>query len=460
MKFTNSKTRILEDFTAKYPINSDKIIGMYVCGPTVYDEIHIGNARPLVIFDLLFRLLSHLYGKNRVIYVRNITDVDDKINNRAHELGINISELTESTTINYHIQCQKLNCLPPNFEPKATAHIPQMLAIIAKLIANGHAYQASGHVLFDTTTMADYGIFANRSQEDIIHGARVEVAPYKKNPADFILWKPAESEEAVGWDSDYGYGRPGWHLECSAMAHEYLGANFAIHGGGQDLLFPHHQNEIAQSCCAFKGSEFADFWLHNGFVMVDGEKMSKSLGNFCTVKQLTDEWGGQVIRYYLLSAQYRGPLDFQRNRLAEIYDIINRLNFCLASHAKSFELRNSAILLGKDKIIQACAQDLNTANALTALNELWQEFNNHKNAENYNALWGAVQILGLENNEFIHDAQINQFIHNQLQLRTAAKLAKNFQSADEIRDKLTNLGVLIADSMSGTDFMISKPIIF
>ncbi len=437
-------------------------VGMYVCGPTVYDEIHIGNARPLVVFDVLYRYLqfqSHLGAMGPVKFVRNITDVDDKINNRARELGITIQELTQKTTKLYHIQCHKLHCLPPDVEPKATEHIPQMIDLIQQLLNNGHAYSEQGHVLFDTASWGEYGKFANRSMEDLIHGARVEVAPYKKNPTDFVLWKPAEFGESVGWDSPFGYGRPGWHLECSAMAHQYLGANFAIHGGGMDLIFPHHQNELAQSCCAFDHCQFADIWLHNGFVMVDGEKMSKSLGNFCTVKELTDEWGGQVIRYFLLSTHYRSPLDFQRARLPEIYDIVNRLNLALhqlGEQFAGFAGRDEHILTGKHAVAQTLENDLNTHESLMVINTLWQALNANKTPEQYWQLRGACSILGLDLNPFYD--QYKQTIQELLNQRTQAKADKNYALADEIRQKLTQNGVLITDTRNGESaFMVSKP---
>ncbi|HEY1736490.1 MAG TPA: cysteine--tRNA ligase, partial [Methylovirgula sp.] len=263
----------------------DKRVRLYVCGPTVYDYAHIGNARPLIVFDVLFRLLRHIYGAEHVVYVRNITDVDDKINARAAERGISIRELTEETNAIFQKDAAALGCLPPTIQPRATEHIAEMIAMIEKLVANGHAYAADGHVLFSVPSMPDYGKLSHRPLDEMIAGARVEVAPYKKGELDFVLWKPSTPSEP-GWDSPWGRGRPGWHIECSAMSWKYLGETFDIHGGGIDLVFPHHENELAQSCCAFGRDVMANIWMHNGFLQVEGEKMSKSLGNFITIHEL------------------------------------------------------------------------------------------------------------------------------------------------------------------------------
>ncbi|HSV28377.1 MAG TPA: cysteine--tRNA ligase, partial [Candidatus Omnitrophota bacterium] len=295
----NTLTRKKEAFE---PIRPDHV-GMYVCGPTVYDRAHIGNARPVIVFDVLYRLLTKLYPA--VTYVRNITDVDDKINARAKDSGEPIDAITARTTKMFHEDIAELNALPPTIEPRATAHIGQMIAMIEALIAKGHAYEAEGHVLFSVPSMSDYGALSRRSMDEMIAGARVEVAPYKKNAADFVLWKPSSSD-LPGWDSPWGRGRPGWHIECSAMSGQYLGQTFDIHGGGQDLVFPHHENEIAQSQCA-NGAPFARYWLHNGYLMVEGEKMSKSLGNFFTVRELLEQAPGEAIRLAMLSTHYHQP---------------------------------------------------------------------------------------------------------------------------------------------------------
>jgi cysteinyl-tRNA synthetase len=298
------------------PLDRDRV-RMYVCGPTVYDLAHIGNARPIVVFDVLYRLLRRHYGEGHVTYARNITDVDDKINTAAQARGVSIGEVTEETTRAFHDDVAQLGALEPDVEPRATEHIPEMIRLVERLVAKGHAYQADGHVLFHVPSMADYGRLSRRNRDDQIAGARVEVAPYKKDPADFVLWKPSPPE-LPGWDSPWGRGRPGWHLECSAMSEKHLGAPFDIHGGGQDLIFPHHENEIAQSVCAHPDRGFANFWVHNGYVQVEGQKMSKSLGNVFTVRELLAEGHpGEAIRLALLSAHYRQPLDFTKARLAE-----------------------------------------------------------------------------------------------------------------------------------------------
>ncbi len=302
----NTRTRTKEAFVPIDPAN----VRMYVCGPTVYDRAHIGNARPVVVFDTLFRLLRHTYGESHVTYVRNITDVEDKINARAAESGRSIKDITDETTRWYHEDMAAIGALPPTSEPRATAYIAEMVAMIAALIARGHAYAAEGHVLFAVASYPDYGKFSNRSLDEMQAGARVEVAPYKRDPMDFVLWKPSP-EGTPGWDSPWGRGRPGWHIECSAMSEALLGTSFDIHGGGIDLMFPHHENEIAQSVCAHPGSTFANVWMHNGFLNVEGEKMSKSLGNFFTVRDLLDRGiRGEVIRFVLLSTHYRQPMDW------------------------------------------------------------------------------------------------------------------------------------------------------
>ena len=310
LRLHNSLTRQKERFVPLDPAH----VRMYVCGPTVYDLAHIGNARPVVVFDVLARLLRLLYP--RVTYVRNVTDVDDKINARAHESGEPIGAITARTTADYHADMAALGAMPPDIEPRATAHIADMIAIIERLIASGHAYVADGHVLFAVGSFAAYGRLSGRSPDELLAGARIDVAPYKRDAGDFVLWKPS-SADLPGWDSPWGRGRPGWHIECSAMSWRYLGESFDIHGGGTDLIFPHHENEIAQSVCAFPGSRFARVWLHNGMLLVNGEKMSKSLGNFRTVRDVLARAPAEAARLLLLRAHYRAALDFSDQALAE-----------------------------------------------------------------------------------------------------------------------------------------------
>jgi cysteinyl-tRNA synthetase len=305
LKLYNTASRTKEVFKPLEPKN----VRLYVCGPTVYDFAHIGNARPVVVFDVLFRLLRHIYGADCVRYVRNITDVDDKINARAAERGVDIRTLTEETYANFKADVAALGCLPPSVEPRATEHIAPMIAMIRTLIETGHAYAAEGHVLYDVSSKPDYGKLARRSLDEMIAGARVDVAPYKKSPMDFVLWKPS-SPELPGWDSPWGRGRPGWHIECSAMSAQHLGESFDIHGGGIDLVFPHHENEIAQSEGAHGGKPLAKIWMHNGFLQVEGEKMSKSLGNFVTIRDARENMPGAVLRLQMLMTHYRQPIDW------------------------------------------------------------------------------------------------------------------------------------------------------
>jgi len=315
LKLYDTLTREKRDFVPLDPAR----VRMYVCGPTVYDFAHIGNARPVIVFDVLFRLLRHLYGEQHVKYVRNITDVDDKINTRAAERGVPIRELTEETYANFKQDVAALGCLPPSVEPRATEHIAEMRTLIERLVASGNAYVAEDHALFSVPSMPDYGRLARRSLDEMMAGARVDVAPYKRDPMDFVLWKPSKPGEP-GWDSPSGIktpGRPGWHIECSAMSWKHLGETFDIHGGGIDLVFPHHENEIAQSRCAFHSNLMANYWMHNGFLQVEGEKMSKSLGNFFTIREVLAEWPGEVIRLAMLQTQYRQPINWTEAGLTE-----------------------------------------------------------------------------------------------------------------------------------------------
>ncbi|MDE2580198.1 MAG: cysteine--tRNA ligase, partial [Rhodospirillales bacterium] len=354
----NSLTRKRERFV---PLDPEHV-RMYVCGPTVYDLAHLGNARPVVVFDVLARLLRRLYP--RVTYVRNITDVDDKINARAAESGEPIGAITARTIADFHADMAELGALPPDREPRATDHVAEMIALIERLIASGHAYAADGHVLFSVHSFAEYGRLSGRSPRELLAGARVEVAPYKRDPGDFVLWKPS-TPDLPGWDSPWGRGRPGWHIECSAMSWRYLGESFDIHGGGQDLIFPHHENERAQSLCAFPHGGFAHVWMHNGMLLVNGEKMSKSLGNFRTVRDVLAQAPGEAIRLLLLKAHYRAALDFTEAALAEARREMDRFYRALQAAP---DAPPAADVPGT--VLAALCDDLNTPAALAALHAL------------------------------------------------------------------------------------------
>ncbi len=393
LKLYNTLTRGKEAFVPLDPSN----VRMYVCGPTVYDFAHIGNARPIIVFDVLYRLLRHVYGAAHVRYVRNITDVDDKINARAAERGISIRELTEDTNRVFQADVKALRCLEPDVQPRATEHIAQMIAIIERLIASGHAYAADGHVLFDVPSMKDYGRLSRRSLDEMIAGARVDVAPYKRGDMDFVLWKPSKDSEP-GWDSPWGRGRPGWHIECSAMSWKHLGEVFDIHGGGIDLVFPHHENEIAQTRCAFGHDVMANVWMHNGFLQVEGEKMSKSLGNFVTIHELLNtekfggrKWPGQVLRHAMLMTHYRQPVDWTVSRLKEAASEIN--DFAIAvMDSKAAANALSEMKLGippspSQELTEALSDDLNYAEARAALRK-------HFNAANKGDQEAKAKLLG------------------------------------------------------------------
>ncbi|MCH7795993.1 MAG: cysteine--tRNA ligase [Proteobacteria bacterium] len=438
------------------PLDPDNV-RVYVCGPTVYDFAHIGNARPVVVFDVLFRLLRHLYGAAQVTYARNITDVDDKIIDAARETGEPIDSVTARTTEAFHADMAALGALEPSIEPRATRHIPQMIALIERLIENGHAYEADGHVLFSVPSMADYGKLSRHSQDELIAGARVEVAPYKRDATDFVLWKPSTAEQP-GWDSPWGRGRPGWHIECSAMSAHHMGREFDIHGGGQDLIFPHHENEIAQSRCAHPEAGFARYWMHNGYVVVGGEKMSKSLGNYFTVRQLLDEgWSGEVIRLALLTAHYRQPLDFTRDKLNEAKARLDRLYGALR-HAADAETEATAPPAG---VMAALGDDLNTPEALAELHELGTRLNKATDRTETAGLKGALRaagaLLGLLDRdpedwfkegagEGLEGAEIEALIT----ARAAARQAKDFAEADRIRGELAGQGIVLEDGPEGT----------
>ncbi len=445
LRLHNTLTRTKQEFV---PIDAANV-RMYVCGPTVYDFAHIGNARPLIVFDVLFRLLRHLYGEKHVTYVRNITDVDDKINARAAEeyprLPLNdaIREVTEKTAAQFHADVDALGCLRPTHEPRATEYVEResaptdMLRLIADLIANGHAYAAEGHVLFNVPSMPDYGKLSNRSLDDMIAGARVEVAPYKRDPMDFVLWKPSKQGEPA-WSSPWGMGRPGWHIECSAMAGALLGDTFDIHGGGIDLIFPHHENEIAQSRCAHGAAVMANYWLHNGFLQVEGEKMSKSLGNFVTIRELLGttkfggrQWPGSVLRLAMLATHYRQPIDWT---LAAMNDAERTIVEWSAVPGAD---RDGKV---PDDLVDALSDDLNTPLAITRMHALRKAGEGAK-------LAACMRMLGIER---IAAAELSSSAKSDAQAlvdaRKAARAAKDFAEADRIRKELEAMGVVLKDA--------------
>ena len=440
LRLYNTLTRTKEDFV---PLD-EKNVRMYVCGPTVYDFAHIGNARPAIVFDVLFRLLRHTYGDAHVTYVRNITDVDDKINARAAEEGISIREVTERTAKQYHEDVDALGCLRPTHEPRATEYIAAMIAMNERLIANGHAYAAEGHVLFDVSSKADYGKLARRSLDEMIAGARVEVAPYKRNAMDFVLWKPSTPEQP-GWESPWGRGRPGWHIECSAMGETLLGETFDIHGGGIDLVFPHHENEIAQSESAHHGHALARVWMHNGFLQVEGEKMSKSLGNFFTIRDLLKDWPGEVLRFNMLRTHYRQPMDWTVEGLKGSWRILERWY----EAAEPIATGNISA-----DFVSALSDDLNTPQAIAAL---------HSGSDQ--ELAGGLGLLGFScTQEKLEDPTLTsdvrqawiQNIESQVEARNAARKAKNFKESDRIRDELLAKGIVLKDGPGGTTWEVKR----
>jgi cysteinyl-tRNA synthetase len=450
IRLHNSKTRKKEEFVPLDPAN----VRMYVCGPTVYDRAHLGNARPVVVFDTLFRLLRHVYGPDHVTYVRNFTDVDDKINATAQarkaagdprSLEALIRERTEETIGWYHADMDALGALRPTQEPRATEFIGAMIAMIEGLIAGGHAYEKAGHVLFRVRSYKDYGALSGRSVDDMIAGARVEVAPFKEDPMDFVLWKPSD-DDLPGWESPWGRGRPGWHIECSAMSYELLGASFDIHGGGLDLQFPHHENEIAQSCCAHPQAGFARYWLHNEMLQVEGRKMSKSLGNFFTVRDLLDQGvPGEVIRFVMLSTHYRKPMDWTaekamiaRNHLARWWNLFGQVEF----HTPSAEV--------PEEVLAPLANDLDTHGAIQALFAL------EKDGRLSDLLAGA-KLLGLLTREdnrkvLLGLAEVGDTIRAKIseivKIYVEARRDKDYDKADVMRKRMADIGIT---EMSWTD---------
>jgi cysteinyl-tRNA synthetase len=389
LRLYNTLTRKKARFEPIDPRN----VRVYACGPTVYDHLHIGNGRMLVVFDVLFRVLRHLYGADHVTYVRNITDVDDKINERATERGIDIRALTDEMIAVFQADAKALGCLEPTLEPRATDHIAPMLEIVGKLIERGHAYAAEGHVLFDVPSDADYGKLSRRPLDEMIAGARVEVAPYKRSPTDFVLWKPSAPGEPA-WDSPWGRGRPGWHLECSAMSWKHLGEIFDIHGGGIDLVFPHHENEIAQTCSAFGHDVMANYWMHNGHLQVEGEKMSKSLGNFVTIHEALHEWPGEVLRFNLLKSHYTQPMDWRRVGLEESWTELRSWASFLHEHKSEMQhLISLAPNSAEALLLESLRDDLNTPATITVLRAMFSEAKRDLRA--LPAFWHAGRMLGL-----------------------------------------------------------------
>jgi len=454
----NSLTRRKEPFE---PLDPERV-GIYVCGPTVYDFAHIGNARAVVVFDQLYRVLRHAYGAEHVRYVRNITDVEDKIIAAARENGEAIDALTGRTIAIFHADMAALGALPPDIEPRATGYIPQMIAMIERLIEAGHAYAAEGHVLFAVGSYRDYGRLSRRSRDELIAGARVEVAPYKRDPGDFVLWKPSTPDQP-GWDSPWGRGRPGWHIECSAMSEETLGESFDIHGGGLDLIFPHHENEIAQSVCAHGGRPFARYWLHNGMMTVGGTKMAKPEGNFITVREALAEAPGEVIRLALLSTHYRDPLDWTEDKLRQARTILDRFYRALNMPPLEMEFRDyshAAIPANPTEDVRAALEDdLNTPLAITRLHEqaraIYREDKPSVRGELQERLIGSARSLGLISGspgEWLRGGseRFVGYIDEQIAARSLARRERRFADADRIRAELAEQKVLLEDHPDGT----------
>ena len=447
----NTLRRRKEEFV---PIDENNV-RVYVCGPTVYDRAHLGNAKTSVVFDVLYRVLMNKYGKDKVTYVSNITDVDDKILNKHKETGKSIREITEQTYQWYIDDMTKLNVLSPNHRPRATEYIQEMIDIAKLLLDNGHAYESQGHVLFDVDSMKNYGFLSGRSMKEMLAGARIEVADYKKNPADFILWKPSEADQP-GWDSPWGYGRPGWHLECSAMSSKLLGNSFDIHGGGSDLIFPHHENECAQSMCAFPNDSYARYWMHGGMLMVDGVKMSKSLGNFYTVDEILANHPAEALRLLFLTTHYHQPFNFTFDALEQAKQNLDKFY--------------NALLLAKDidtdsnvdvdvRVKDALEDDLNTPLALSYIHDLVNQLNKAETIEEKSKyktqLLKSANLLGILWQEpetwFRGEASDEtEEIERLINQRTDAKKNKDYALADKIRNDLKERGIVLEDGVNGT----------
>ena len=443
LNFFNTLSNKKEKFT---PLDNSKV-GMYVCGPTVYDFPHIGNARPLVVFDVLFRLLKKVYGENKITYVRNITDIDDKIIESSKKNKKGIDELTKTVTASFHEDCKYLNCLKPSFEPKATEHIEEMISMVANLIKSKHAYENAKHVYFSVSSFKEYGKLSNKNSEQLVAGSRVEISKYKKDPLDFVLWKPSDVNDP-GWDSPWGRGRPGWHLECSVMSEKFLGKKFDIHGGGLDLVFPHHENEIAQSRCANKTNNFANYWLHNGFVTFDKEKMSKSIGNIVAIHKLRENINGQVVRLALLSSHYKQPLDWNEKLIKESQNTLNKW-YGLFEKTDSEELQ--------DDVLDPLLEDLNTPEYISKLHLLYDESSKGNKSSKAKFL-SACQLIGLleddkrswENFKKSKAKVDESFISKKIKDRNNARKQGDYKLADVIRKELENNGVIIEDKQDQT----------
>ena len=454
----NSLTRKREIFS---PID-DKLVKMYVCGPTVYDHPHIGNARSVVVYDVLYRVLINLFGYDHVRYVRNITDIDDKIMIRALEEKISISELTQKTTNYFHDDMDYLGCKRPNIEPKATEHLKEMIEIINKLLAKNIAYKVDGHVYFDVTKAQDYNRLSGRSFEDMFQGVRIEASESKKHPGDFVLWKPAspEDDESARFESPFGEGRPGWHIECSAMSYKYLGETFDIHGGGADLIFPHHTNEIAQSCSAFPGSEYAKFWVHNGFLTVNHEKMSKSLGNFTTVQDLRRKGiKGDVARLFLLSNHYRKPIDYNDKAISDAKGMISYWYRAIEN------LSDIEVSKVPEEFFNCLLDDMNSSNAIKITNDYAKQIHSETDIKQKgklaSKLLACANFLGLMSvsvDEWFKGSDNNKIKHieNLLARRLIAKKQKDWQLADQIRQELNDMEIEIEDKPDGTSVWKKK----
>ena len=451
MYLFNTLKRRKEEFV---PLDENNV-RMYVCGPTVYDRAHLGNAKTPVVFDVLFRVLRHKYGAEHVTYVSNITDVDDKILNKHKETGKSIREITEQTYQWYVDDMAKLNVLAPNYRPRATEYIGEMIKLVELLLANGHAYEAEGYVLFAVDSMPNYGFLSGRTQKEMLAGARIEVADYKKNPADFVLWKPSEADQP-GWDSPWGYGRPGWHLECSAMSSKLLGNSFDIHGGGSDLIFPHHENECAQSLCAHPGESFARYWVHGGMLMVDGVKMSKSLGNFYTIDEVLDKAPAEALRLLFLTTHYHQPFNFTFEGLEQAKQNLDKFYNALL-RVKDVSPAEDAV--ADERVVQALEDDLNTPLALSFIHELANRLNKAESAEEQATakavLLRSADLLGLlwqEPEEWFKGGAADEAaeIEALIAQRAAAKKNKDYALADKIRNELKEKGILLEDGPQGT----------
>ena len=453
LRLHNTLTGTKEVFT---PRDSERVT-MYVCGPTVYNYVHIGNARPVVVFDSLYRLLSALYPQ--VVYARNITDIDDKIIDAALQRGTDISEVSKEFTQHYREDMAALNALAPTIEPMATEHIQDMIALTERLIADGHAYEADGHALFAVESMPTYGELSGRKLEDMMAGARVEVVDYKRHPGDFVLWKPSTDQEP-GWESPWGRGRPGWHLECSAMIRAHLGEAIDIHGGGRDLIFPHHENERAQSCCAY-GGDFVRYWIHNAFIDIDGEKMSKSLGNVRTVRELLAFFPGEVLRFALLSAHYRSALNFSSELLTSARGTLDTFYGALRRH---LAVEPAALNVTDSRVLLALLDDMNTPEAIAALHSAASTLNKSDDPQEIAMAKAELTmggrllgILDADPEAWFTDAVGEEGLAAEeidalIEERTVAKANRNFQRADQIRDDLEAQGVVLQDGHDGTQW--------